>query len=180
MPIWADRANQRLEGINRLYVGLMTSIVIFLVAFAKFEYEHKSALFCAVLLLISWLGTGVSLSWWLIVRFFREHNEAKRNVLHKLEEELPYAFYKCESELLKNQSGYLKILKITGEKIDTILPRIFLGLSICLFISTFLFWDCNNLASKLNREKLGQVPADSECVSLYQTIKHPKWALNPR
>ena len=35
----------------------------------------------------------------------------------------------------------------------------------------------NGLVSKLKREKLGQVPADSECVNFYQAVKHPKWKL---
>lgn len=130
----ADRVSQRREGANRLYVSLITGVVVFLGALIRFGIGDipTDFVFCAV----GVFGVLLSLSWFVIIRSYRQLNSGKFHALHELEEKLAYPFYKREWDLLDKGKRMSRYWKLTV--VETFLPIIILVLFFILILYALL------------------------------------------
>ena len=133
----ADRVSQRREGANRLYVSLLTGILIFLAAFLR--YGTGIVPVWVILLASGILGILLSVSWFVVIRSYRQLNTGKFKPLHELEEQLAYPFFKREWELLEEGESINKYWKLTV--VETFLPAIFCFLFFILI--GISFWVCD-------------------------------------
>ena len=130
----ADRVSQRREGANRLYVTLLTGILILLVAFLR--YGTGVIPVWVILLTIGFLGVLLSVSWFVVIRSYRQLNSGKFKALHELEEKLAYPFFKREWDLLEQGENKNRYWKLTS--VETFLPVAFFILSL-IFLATIPF-----------------------------------------
>lgn len=117
----ADRVSQRREGANRIFVGLLTGLLIFLVAFLRYGANILSE--NLVIIAVGILGVALSVSWYVVIRSYRQLNDGKFKALHELEEQLAYPFFKREWELLGEGRSIKRYWKLTV--VETSLPIIF-------------------------------------------------------
>ena len=129
----ADRVSQRREGANWLFVGLLTGTLLFLVAFLRYGTNILPA--NLVVIAVSVLGISLSVSWYIIIRSYRQLNTGKFNTLLDLEKQLDYPFFTREWELLGEGKSISRYWKLTV--VETSLPIIFGILFIVLaFVAT--------------------------------------------
>ena len=114
----ADRVSQRREGANRLYVSLLSVILVLLPALLR--YETGIIPVWIVLGIAGVLGMLLSVAWYINIRSYRQLNKGKFDTLLRLEEKLAYPFFKREWELLeegRNKSRYWRLTIV-----ETFLP----------------------------------------------------------
>ena len=118
----ADRVSQRREGANRLYVSLLIGLVLFAAALLRFGTDGISPdiLFWVGVV----LGALLAISWYIVIRSYRQLNTGKFSALQDLESHLAYPFFTKEWELLgegKKRSRYWKLTVVeTGSSLDSI------------------------------------------------------------
>lgn len=124
----ADRVSGRREGANRLYVSLHVGLVVFVAALLRFGFgdapEHL------VLGTIGAVGALLSISWFIVIRSYRQLNTEKFRVLHELEKRLPYRFFTLEWDPQSEGKKSNRYWKLTHAEIA--LPAIFLGVFLTL------------------------------------------------
>ncbi len=117
----ADKVSQRREGANRLYVSLLVGLGVFVAALLRFGdgdvYEKPILVSSGV------VGTLLSVSWFVVIRSYRQLNSGKFKALHELEDKLVYPFFKREWELLNKGTILSRYWKLTT--VETVLPAIF-------------------------------------------------------
>ena len=130
----ADKVSQRREDANRLYVSLLVGLGVFVAALLRFGngdgYDQPILVSAGV------IGALLSVSWYIVIRSYRQLNAGKFLALHELEEKLAYPFFKREWDLLaegKNRNRYWKLTNV-----ETGLPIIFFALSCSLVIFSLL------------------------------------------
>ena len=126
----ADRVSQRREGANRLYAGLLTGFTAFAIALLRFgtgDVPMNSILFVG-----GAVGASLSVSWYVVIRSYRQLNTGKFRALHELEKKLSYPFFTREWELLAEGKDRKRYWKLTV--VETGLPVTFLLLS-CLLMA---------------------------------------------
>jgi len=86
----------------------------------------------AAMILLAVMGVVLSLSWWIVIRSYRQLNSGKFRMLHELEEQLPYRPFSREWQFL----GEGKDLKLYSRltTVESILPIFFGALSVGLFV----------------------------------------------
>ena len=117
----ADRVSQRREGANRLFVGVLTGLLVFLAYVPRFGERDLSV--DSLLGFVGAAGALLSGSWFVVIRSYRQLTTGKFKALHELEERLPYAFFRREWELLKKGADFRSYWKLTV--VETSLPIIF-------------------------------------------------------
>lgn len=127
----ADRVSQRREGANRLFVSLLTGLLVFLVALLRLGTGDLDA--TAVMAFLGVAGVLLSAAWFVIVRSYRQLNTGKFEALHQLEYHLAYRFLAREWKLLSEGRDYRRYWRLTV--VETSLPIIF-GL---LFLGVLVF-----------------------------------------
>ena len=128
----ADSVSQRRESANRLYVCLLAGLWVF--ASALLWLGNGNGYDKPILTFIGVVGTSLSVSWFVVIRSYRQLNTGKFLALHELEEKLAYPFFRREWELLdegKNLSRYWKLTNVEAG-----LPLTFFVLSCILVILT--------------------------------------------
>ena len=106
----ADRVSQRREGANRLFVTLLSAIVILVAAVMRFGQGTMPTNLAVVVVAVT--GFFLAAAWYVTIRSYRQLNSGKFAVIHEMEERLPFSFYKREWELLeegKNRGKYWKL-----------------------------------------------------------------------
>ena len=116
-----DRVSQRREAANRLFVGLLTGVWVFLAAFARFG-AGKIPLWL-VLVGGGVLGIALSIAWFVVIRSYRQLNSGKFAALGELESRLAFPFFRREWEILERGENTKKYWKLTV--VETFLPLIF-------------------------------------------------------
>ena len=114
----ADRVSQRREGANRLYVSLLIGLVLFAAALLRFGTDGISP--DTVLFWAGVLGAVLAISWYVVIRSYRQLNTGKFNALQDLERHLAYPFFTKEWELLgegKKRNRYWRLTVV-----ETALP----------------------------------------------------------
>lgn len=127
----ADRVSQRREGANRLFVSLLTGLLVFLAALLRLGTGDLGA--SAVMGIFGAVGVLLSAAWFVVIRSYRQLNTGKFEALHELERNLPYRFFAREWELLSEGRDFRKYWRLTV--VETSLPIIF-GL---LFLGVLVF-----------------------------------------
>ena len=117
----ADRVSQRREGANRLYVGLLVALVVFLAALLRLTPGSLPGDALAIAACAT--GAALSASWWLVIRSYRQLNTGKLKALHELEERLAYAFFAREWELLGAGRDRARYWPLT--RVEAVLPWLF-------------------------------------------------------
>ena len=113
----AERVAALREGLNKLYTGMVTSIVAASVLMHRLLPNAEAAWVFAV------LGIVVALSWMFSFHSVTLRLSAKHDVLVELEGKLPFTFFDKENRLF-NKSGFWR-RKYSG----MIMPIAFLMLS---------------------------------------------------
>ena len=127
---FADRVSQRREGANRLYTGLLTGLAA--AVGAVFQLAPSNEPIDATFLIGGILGTMLSVSWYIVIRSYRQLNSGKFKALLELEKHLAYPFFTREWELLKEGTDYRRYWQLTN--VETSLPSIFFFLSIFVIL----------------------------------------------
>ena len=130
----ADRVSQRRESANRLYVSLLLGLVVFLVALLRFGTGGISI--GVVLGVAGVLGMLLSVSWYVVIRSYRQLNTGKFDALHELEQNLGYRFFQREWELLGEGKQLSRYWKLTNVEVG--LPCIFFGLFLVVLLYALL------------------------------------------
>ncbi len=131
----ADRVSQRREGANRLYVSLLVGLVVFLAALLRFGMGEAPEQL--VLGGLGVLGVLLSVSWFFVIRSYRQLNTGKINTLRDLEKQLVYAFYDREWERLeagRNRSSVYWRLTEVEQGLPIIFALLFFGLILYAFL----------------------------------------------
>ena len=103
-------------------MGILTGFLVAVVALTRLGLGEMPV--SDVLTLVGGLiGIVLCLSWYLVIRSYRQLNTAKFAVLHELEGKLPFAFFKREWEQLEEGKKLNKYLNIT--KAEMTLPALF-------------------------------------------------------
>ncbi len=124
----ADRVSQRREGANRLFVSLHVGLVAFLAILMRFGFgEAPDRL---VLGIVGILGVLLSISWFVVIRSYRQLNTEKFRVLHDLEKQLPYQFFTLEWDPQAKNRKSNRYWKLTY--VEMTLPVIFILLFLAL------------------------------------------------
>lgn len=129
----ADRVSQRREGVHRLYVSVLAGMVTFLAVSIRFRIGDMPS--DMMLGLAGVFGAFLSLSWFAVLRSYRQLNSGKFKTLCDLETKLSYQFFTTEWDLLDkgiNRNMYWKITIV-----ETGLPWIFFALFVALIILSF-------------------------------------------
>ncbi|MCY3880057.1 MAG: hypothetical protein OXF74_12875 [Rhodobacteraceae bacterium] len=122
---FADRVSQRREGANRLFVSLLVGLTLFLGIFFRFGSNDE---FLAVILMFAGLiGIALSVSWYIVIRSYRQLNTGKFQVLQELEKKLSFQFFEREWKVLESGTKPSRYWKLTV--VETSLPVIFFVLS---------------------------------------------------
>ena len=124
----ADRVSQRREGTNRLYVTLLVGLMVLLGTSLRLSANGVFASFILI-----WGGVAgilLALSWFIVIRSYRQLNTGKFLALHELESMLAYQFFQREWDLLgegRDRSQYWK-LSVVETSMPIIFSFLFLGL----------------------------------------------------
>lgn len=127
----ADRVSQRREGANRLFVSLLTGLLVFLAALLRLGTGDLGA--NAVMVFFGVAGVMLSAAWFAVIRSYRQLNTGKFAALHELEKAMPYPFFRREWELLREGRDFRRYWRLTV--VDTSLPIIFS----LLFLAVIVF-----------------------------------------
>ena len=93
----ADRVSARRAGANAFFVSAQSAVVAAL-GFLAAQTPPPADRY---LVALSSVGVAVSLSWFLLLRSYRDLNGAKFKVINDLEEHLPYQIFREEWQVLK-------------------------------------------------------------------------------
>ena len=129
----ADRVSQRREGANRLYVSILAGMVTFLAVSIRFGIGDLPS--DVMLGLAGIFGALLSVSWFAVLRSYRQLNSGKFKVLHDLETKLVYPFFTTEWGLLAEGRERNRYWKLTV--VETGLPWIFFAMFVALVILSF-------------------------------------------
>ncbi len=124
----ADRVSQRREGANRLYVGLLAGLAAFLAVLLRFGVGDLPVR--VVLVLVGLVGTLLCVSWYVVLRSYRQLNTGKFLALRELESKLAYPFFRREWDLLGEGEDRRRYWRLTVVEIG--LPCLFFALFFAL------------------------------------------------
>lgn len=130
----ADRVSQRREGANRLFVTLLSAMIVLMAAVLRFGTGMEAVPVEFVVVILAATVLSLAASWFIVIRSYRQLNTGKFDVLQKLEGKLPFAFYRMEWERLGEGKDPGRYWKLTV--VETFLPAIFaaLSLAVCVFV----------------------------------------------
>ena len=125
----ADHVSQRRDSANRLFAGLLTTLIIFIGALLRFGSGDIPQ--SIILVAIGLFGIVLSLAWMANIQSYKQLNRLKFIVLHDLETKLPYAFFADEWELLKKSPEH-RYWRLTNT--EKLLPTTYIILSIGIIV----------------------------------------------
>ena len=129
----ADRVSQRREGANRLYVSLLAGLAAFLAVLIRFGVGDLPVR--VVLVAVGVAGAALSVSWYVVLRSYRQLTGGKFLALHELEDRLSYPFFRHEWDLLGEGRDRSRYWRLTIVEVG--LPCIFLALFVALVAFSF-------------------------------------------
>ena len=83
--------SQRREGANRLYVSLLVGLMVFLAALVRFGLGDTPERL--VIATVGSFGVLLAVSWFIVIRSYKQLNSEKFRVLHELEQHLAFQFF---------------------------------------------------------------------------------------
>lgn len=113
----SEVSNRRLK-TNRFYVSLLSGI---LVAFPfVFDLDNLTPFKLIVMFTIGFVGVVIAVVWFFNILSYKQLNSGKYEVIHEMEEDLPYACFTREWELLGEGGDVDKYL--THWKVERLIP----------------------------------------------------------
>ena len=136
----ADRVSQRRDQSNRFYVTIVSALAAIVVVIARFGVPENGALLEVAFLIIGLFGLALSGIWYFNIRSYRVLNSAKFAIINRIEEQLPFAGYSEEWEILRPPEGRRPYFQLT--RVEQFVPAIFTVLfaaltiyAICLLVT---------------------------------------------
>jgi len=123
----ADRVSQRRDAANRLYISILSGLGVVASIFVKTDATESLSF---VLLAVGILGLVVSVSWWVVIRSYRQLNSGKFKALDELESKIAFPFFRREWEILKAGKKRDRYWELTN--VESFLPVVFGILSVVL------------------------------------------------
>lgn len=114
-----DRVSQRRGVVNQLYITILSALIGVLTLSSEKEIPINNSLICFS---IGLLGIIICILWITKIHAYKQLNSAKFRTLEKIEEKLPFQFYKEEWTILKSNKKYKTLT--TLEKISPIVLSI--------------------------------------------------------
>lgn len=124
----ADNVSARREGSNKYYLSVNS-----ILAGVALYNGDSSGLSEWVVIGLSIFGIVVSVVWWFALADYRALNSAKFNLIHKMEKDLPFAFFTEEWKLLKKGEDFKAYNKLS--RVERTLPAIFGVVYIVLIVA---------------------------------------------
>lgn len=124
-----ESVSQRRLAANSFFLTLNSVLVGFA------SYIGTNQLFLEIPI-ISGVGIVVSYAWYRLIRSYRELNSAKFEVIHAIEEALPFSAFTKEWELLGEGSNPKKYLSFT--QIERTVPWVFFFIHFAVFSSNVI------------------------------------------
>ena len=123
-----DRISSRRYKSNSFYISLLSGITAFIALI--YQFFPNSDLFISNVSIIFILILSISLCiiWFIHVGSYRQLNNAKFKIIHKMEKKLPYECYKKEWDKIKKKF-YIKLTVL-----EQVIPIIFIIIFIVLII----------------------------------------------
>lgn len=113
----SEVSNRRLK-TNRFYVSLLSGI---LVAFPfVLDLDNLTPFRLVVMLTIGFVGVVIAVVWFFNIWSYKQLNSGKYEVIHDMEEELPYACFTREWEILGEGRHFQKY--VTHWKVERMVP----------------------------------------------------------
>jgi len=128
----ADRVSGRREAANRLYVGVLTAILVLPAVLMRFGGVPDG-----IYIAIGVLGMLLSVAWFIVIRSYRQLNTGKFLALNELEEQLAYPLFQKEWEFLGQGERISKYWKLTV--VETFMPLVFFLFFLALPFAPVLF-----------------------------------------
>lgn len=116
----ADRVSERRGKTNQLYIGVLSGLIALLSFLSGCTYFDGYLI--QIVPLVSMFGIILCMAWMLNIASYRQLNTAKFQIIHRMEEHLPFACYKDEWELLGNGKDSKKCRQLT--KVEKYVPVI--------------------------------------------------------
>ena len=123
----ADRVTSRRIHTNMFYISLVSGLITVI------SVSREVGLSTSVIIpAISVLGIIVCVLWCIHISSYRKLNSAKFEIIHKIEQHLPYPCYREEWKILK-ENRYVLLSKI--EQFVTIIFAIIFSIFLYLYIN---------------------------------------------
>ena len=109
----ADRISSRRALTNKFFISLLTGLIAILSLSTGKDFFSNYQIF--VFFLVSFLGIALNFVWYINIRSYRQLNTGKFQVIQDMEQQLPYASYKKEWEILgegKESKKYLQMTRV--------------------------------------------------------------------
>jgi len=117
----ADRISNRRHQSNQFFIGFIVGLfaaVSFVLETGKFGDVDNSIVF----ILVAILGLLLCFVWNINIRSYRQLNTGKFQIIHELEEKLPFPLFRREWEILGKGKDSKKYIQLT--KIERFIPLI--------------------------------------------------------
>ncbi len=155
----ADKLSARRNNSNLFYSSLLSGLLVILSLVFRENLLINITNYIFILLGVGIMGTVLCLSWFLNIRSYRQLNFAKFEVIHEMEQDLPYECYKKEWDLINQEEDFKTRSYLRLTKIEQAVPIIFMILySILIVFSIFsLLVDFFQLNLNLTEFTLGLI-----------------------
>lgn len=117
----ADQVSNRREGANRIFVTLLVGL--FSLMTVAIRFSPNGAIEWWLYAIVGAFGILLSLSWWTVIRSYKQLNREKFRVLHELEDSLPFQFFKKEWNSGPAESKHNRYTRLTA--VESLLPILF-------------------------------------------------------
>lgn len=125
-----DKASDRRSATNNFYVTILAGL---LAALTFLEKDNPKPAQLFLLLGIGLVGVMLCVIWYVNLRSYRQLNKGKFDVIHKMEERLPFPCYDCEWDILT--AGKYKPLTTVEQLLPWIMAVPYFGLGIYAVLS---------------------------------------------
>ncbi len=126
----ADRVSQRRAQTNEFYLTVISALIVIL-SFIISNHLYQNLL-DIVILVIGFIGILLCIVWYFNIQAYKQLNTGKFEVIHEMENMLPYSPYKREWEILKK--GQDKSVYFPLTHIEKYLPLIMALLFVILIV----------------------------------------------
>ena len=130
----ADRVSQRRENTNRLFVAILSAIVVLIAAMPRFAPDTELLPAKFTISIVALTGVFLAAAWFVVIKSYRQLNDGKFQALHELEQSLPFSFYTIEWNKLQRGENRRVYWKLTV--VETFLPLIFIILFLTIGLLT--------------------------------------------
>ena len=110
-------SNRRLK-TNRFYVSLLSGILVVLPL--VLDLDNLTDIRLVAILIIGFVGVVLCILWFFNILSYKQLNKGKYKVIHEMEEDLPYACFKREWEILGEGEDISRY--ITHWKVERLVP----------------------------------------------------------